>query len=114
MRVEAVRRVVSLIMGCTLAVAMVPAMADGDPTAGRKLAAQCAMCHGVDGIAKQPHVPHIAGESVIYLTKQLKAFRAGEREDPQMTLMAQPLSDEDIADLSAWYSSIQISATLPE
>mgnify|MGYP001136337752 CR=1 FL=1 len=102
------------LIALSLAVAMAPAMADGDPAAGRKLASQCAVCHGVDGIARQPHVPHIAGESVIYLTKQLKAFRAGEREDPQMTLMAKPLSDEDIANLSAWYASIRISAEMPE
>ena len=59
-------------------------------------------------------MPHLAGESEIYLTKQLKAFRDGERNDPQMSIMAKPLSDEDIANLAAWYSSIKISVTLPE
>ena len=59
-------------------------------------------------------MPHIAGESDIYLIKQLKAFRSGERQDPQMSVMAKPLSDEDIANLAAWYSSIKITVTLPE
>ena len=85
-----------------------------DAAAGRAKAKTCQTCHGIDGIAKQPNVPHLAGESEIYLTKQLKAFRDGERKDPQMSIMAKPLTDEDIANLAAWYSSIQITATLPE
>ena len=85
-----------------------------DAAAGRAKAKTCQTCHGIDGIAKQPNVPHLAGESEIYLTKQLKAFRDGERKDPQMSIMAKPLSDEDIANLAAWYSSIKISVTLPE
>ena len=85
-----------------------------DAAAGRAKAKTCQTCHGIDGIAKQPNVPHLAGESEIYLTKQLKAFRDGERNDPQMSIMAKPLSDEDIANLAAWYSSIKISVTLPE
>ena len=85
-----------------------------DAAAGRAKAKTCQTCHGIDGIAKQPNVPHLAGESEIYLTKQLKAFRDGERQDPQMSIMAKPLSDEDIANLAAWYSSIKITVTLPE
>jgi cytochrome c553 len=85
-----------------------------DAAAGRAKAKTCQTCHGIDGIAKQPNVPHLAGESEIYLTKQLKAFRDGERKDLQMSIMAKPLSDEDIANLAAWYSSIKITVTLPE
>lgn len=85
-----------------------------DAAAGRAKAKACQTCHGIDGLAKQPNVPHLAGESDIYLTKQLKAFRDGERKDPQMSIMAKPLSDEDIANLAAWYSSIKITVTLPE
>lgn len=104
----------TLALGLAAAVALGDAAAAGDPVAGRALAKRCAPCHGIDGIAKQPHVPHIAGESVIYLTKQLKAFRSGERQNEQMSLMAQPLTDEEIADLVAWYTSIEITAKLPE
>lgn len=85
-----------------------------DAAAGKVTAKKCQICHGIDGISKQAHVPHIAGESDIYLIKQLKAFRSGERQDPQMSVMAKPLSDEDIANLAAWYSSIKITVTLPE
>lgn len=106
-------RAITLAFGLAAAVALGDAVA-ADPVAGRALATRCAPCHGIDGIAKQPHVPHIAGESVIYLTKQLKSFRSGERRNEQMSLMAQPLTDEEIANLVAWYASIEITVTLPE
>ncbi len=104
----------TLAFGLAAAVALADTAAAADPVAGRALAKRCAPCHGIDGIAKQPHVPHIAGESVIYLTKQLKGFRSGERRNEQMSLMAQPLTDQEIADLVAWYASIEITAVLPE
>ncbi|MBY8975167.1 cytochrome c [Rhodobacteraceae bacterium NNCM2] len=85
-----------------------------DPAAGRKKAGQCRTCHGIDGIAQIPIAPHLAGESQIYLETQLKAFRSGKREHEMMTVVAKDLTDEDISDLSAWYSSIQITATMPD
>jgi cytochrome c553 len=86
----------------------------GDAAAGRAKAKVCQVCHGIDGVGKLPTVPNIGGESAIYLTKQLKAFRAGERTDPQMSIVAKPLTDEEIANLAAWYSSIKFSVTLPQ
>ena len=85
-----------------------------DAVAGRKKARACAACHGIDGIAKMPIAPHIAGESQVYLETQLKAFRSGKRENEIMSVVAGDLSDEDISDLAAWYSSIQFTVTLPE
>ncbi|QKV17721.1 c-type cytochrome [Oricola thermophila] len=85
-----------------------------DAAAGRIKAAACRTCHGIDGIAKIPIAPHIAGESEIYLQTQLKAFRSGKREHEIMSVIAKDLSDEDIADLAAWYASIRISVELPE
>ncbi len=90
-----------------------PALA-GDATQGRDKAKACAACHGIDGVAKMPHVPNIAGESTIYLEKQLKAFRSGERHDPMMSIIAEGLSDDDIANVSAWYAAIKVEVTLPE
>ncbi|MEQ9609044.1 MAG: cytochrome c, partial [Kiloniellaceae bacterium] len=77
-------------------------------------AKNCQTCHGIDGIARIPIAPHIAGESQIYLETQLKAFRSGKREHEIMSVVAKDLSDADIADLSAWYASIKITATMPE
>lgn len=85
-----------------------------DPAEGRKKARQCQTCHGLDGIATIPIAPHLAGESKIYLETQLKAFRSGKREHEMMSVVAKGLTDEDISDLSAWYASIRITATLPE
>ena len=88
--------------------------ASADAAAGREKAKACQTCHGIDGIAKIPIAPHIAGESEIYLQTQLKAFRSGKREHEIMSVIAEQLSDEDIVDLSDWYASIKISVEVPE
>ena len=85
-----------------------------DAAAGREKAAMCVVCHGLDGIAKVPDAPNLAGESAIYTTRQLEAFKSGERQHPQMSIIAQGLSDEDIADLAAWYASIKLTAEMPQ
>lgn len=103
----------AFLLAAALAAFALPAAA-GDAAAGRKKAGQCRTCHGLDGIAQIPIAPHIAGESEIYLETQLKAFRSGKREHEIMSVVASGLSDADIADLSAWYASIRIEATLPE
>lgn len=102
-----------LLLGlAAIALQALPAAA-ADAAAGRQKARQCQTCHGLDGIAKIPIAPHLAGESQIYLQTQLKAFRSGKREHEMMSVVAKGLSDEDIADLAAWYSSIEIQATMP-
>ena len=86
-----------------------------DPAAGKKVAqGTCAVCHGLDGIAKNPDAPHLAAENVEYLMRQLKAFKAGERKHEQMSIIAQGMSDEQMADVSAWYSQIKIKAEMPQ
>ncbi len=81
--------------------------------AGRQKAQACNVCHGPAGISQAPDTPHIAGQPVIYLTAQLKAYRNGTRKHEVMAVMAKPLTDDDIAALAAWYSSIKIEATAP-
>ncbi len=56
---------------------------------------------------------NIAGSPAMYLEKQLKAFRSEERKDETMNVVAKPLSDDDIADLAAWYSGLTVDVTLP-
>ena len=108
------RRIAMILAGVAIAgLAEVPAVA-ADPAAGRQKAQQCQTCHGIDGIARLPEAPHIAGESEQYLAAQLEAFRSGKRQHEIMSIVAQNLSDQDIADLAAWYSSIKISVEVPE
>ncbi|MGX0875444.1 cytochrome c553 [Roseovarius sp. MBR-154] len=84
----------------------------GDAQAGRKLATQCRTCHGIEGHAKMPIVPHIGGENPAYIEHQLTAFRDGQRVHEMMSVVAKSLSDQAIADLAAWYSAQEPVATL--
>jgi cytochrome c553 len=84
-----------------------------DAAAGRAKAAICTTCHGPDGMSRIPNAPHLAGQPELYLSEQLKAYRAETRKDPMMTVIAKPLSDQDIADLAAWYASIKVTAEPP-
>jgi cytochrome c553 len=89
--------------------------ASAQDTPGRQKVTQvCSVCHGVDGIGKNPDVPNLAGESPLYLEKQLKAFKSGERKHEQMSIIAKGLDNKDIADVAAWYSSLKISVQVPK
>lgn len=85
-----------------------------DPENGRKLARQCSVCHGKNGIAKDPEVANLAGQSAFYLEKSLKDYREGIREDRRMTLIVKNLSNDDIKDLAAWFASFKITVEVPE
>lgn len=86
-----------------------PAFAGGSVEAGeRKIQAKgCVTCHGPDGMGTMPIYPNLAGQSEVYLEQQLKAFRSGRRRGEQMSIIAKDLSDGDIADLAAYYASLE-------
>lgn len=77
----------------------------GDAEAGKAKAATCAACHGVDGNSVNPQWPKLAGQHAAYLTIAMKAYKSGDRKNPMMSPMAAPLSDEDIENLAAFFSS---------
>lgn len=84
--------------------------ARADAAAGQaKAAATCAVCHGPQGMAMQPDVPNLAGQSAIYLVEQLRNFRSGKRAHEVMAVIAKPLSNREIDDLAQWYSSLQVT-----
>ncbi len=86
------------------------AQAAGDAAAGETKAAVCAACHGKDGIALVPIYPNLRNQNAPYLESSLKAYREGQRAGGNaaiMTPMAKNLSDQDIADLAAYYSSME-------
>ena len=78
----------------------------GDAAAGKTKAASCAGCHGPAGVSNNPMWPNLASQKEGYLVKQMKAFRDGTRADPLMSPMSKPLTDSDIDNLAAYFSSL--------
>jgi cytochrome c553 len=105
----------SLVVSCSVS-------AQGSIEAGKAKSQTCVACHGADGNSQLTMYPKLAGQHAKYLEKQLKELKLGMtsggkqgRYDPVMSGMAMPLSDEDMADLSAYYASLPISSnTTPE
>ena len=100
----------SLFIG-TMTIAKATSAADAK--AGRTKSQPCSVCHGATGISTLPDAPNLAGQPEIYLSNQLRSYRSGERRHEVMSLVAKTLSDDDIADLAAWFSSIRIEAKPP-
>lgn len=86
------------------------AMAAGDVAAGQAKAAVCAACHGADGIAVIPGYPHLKGQNEQYIVTSINAYKNKERNGGLAAVMqaqAAMLSDADIANLAAYYSSLK-------
>ena len=86
------------------AVLATPAMAAGDAAAGEKKAAVCAACHGQDGNSPGGDFPSLAGQGEKYLAKQLADYKSGARKNAIMQGQAGGLSEQDMADLAAFYA----------
>ena len=86
----------------------------GDLASGKKLARKCSVCHGRDGISRDPEDPHLAGMSKLYFIKPMEACQSGQRQTRRMTIIAKPLSEADIEDLAEWFSQHTITVTAPE
>ena len=100
------------IFALTVSCATVSSMAQelkGDVSAGEQKNAMCIGCHGIAGYqASFPEVykvPMISGQGAKYIASSLNAYKKGERKHPTMRGIAEALSDQDIADLSAYYSA---------
>lgn len=78
-----------------------------DVAKGRAKAVQCQACHRMDGIARIPEAPNLAGQNEDYLIKAMKDFKSGARQNEMMSLVAKPLSDDDIANLAAFYHGLR-------
>ncbi|GAB4184716.1 MAG: c-type cytochrome [Wenzhouxiangellaceae bacterium] len=86
----------------------VTAQAEGDATAGQAKAAVCAACHGMDGNSTVAQWPKLAGQHADYLARQTRMVRDGQREVVEMVGIVAGLSDQDIADIAAYFSAQQI------
>ncbi len=86
----------------------------GNPDAARAKVSMCIGCHGIPmyhtAFPSVYHVPYIAGQSPQYTVQALKEYRAGERNHPSMQGIAKSLSDQDMADLAAYYGTSQEAA----
>lgn len=91
-----------------LAVIAAPAIAAGDAAKGREKVQMCQGCHGIEGwrtaFPEVYRVPRLAGQHEAYLVRALQAYRTGERNHPSMKAIAASLSDQDMADVAAYYA----------
>lgn len=96
-----------VLVGTLLLLGLGVARAEGDAAAGLEKSAMCAACHGVDGNSVAANFPKLAGQHNSYIIKQLSEFKAGTRKDTtgMMAAMVAALSEQDMADLAAYFSS---------
>ncbi len=92
------------LMVMLLALAPIMAVAVGDPEAGEEKSAVCAACHGMDGNSEVAEWPKLAGQHVDYAARQTRLVRDQIRDVPEMYPMVMDLSDQDIADIAAFYA----------
>ena len=83
-----------------------------------KAATICSGCHGMNGRAdsggNSPNVPNLFGQKRAYLEVKLLEYKSGKLQHEQMSLIAQMISEEDIKNVSLWYSSIKVQVFDPE
>jgi cbb3-type cytochrome c oxidase subunit III len=103
---------VSLLLSLGVSVAAHAADAGkivGDAEAGQAKTAVCGACHGADGNSPAPNFPKLAGQGERYLLKQLHDIKGGKRVVLEMTGMLDPLSEQDLADIAAYFASQNMS-----
>jgi cytochrome c553 len=103
----------ALVLLMVMPAAFSPPAWAGDAAAGRRKALQCQTCHGLDGLAKIPGAPNLAGQPEEYLVKSLTDYKTGARRNEVMSVVAPNLSELDIADLAAYFASIEIEVIMP-
>ena len=99
--------IATLSIACALLAS--PAAAQGNAERGAKLAYTCQGCHGIEGYRNaypSYRVPKLGGQKAAYLVAALQGYRDGSREHPTMQAQASSMSDEDMQDLAAYFSSV--------
>lgn len=103
------KKLVTLALLLSAALMVTAAGADGDAQAGKGKAAVCGACHGADGNSVGAQFPKLAGQNASYIATQLANFKSGKRQNPIMSGQAAALSEQDMQDLAAWFSSQTVS-----
>lgn len=94
------------LVGCWLSAGTAQqAFAGGDPAHGQELSKTCVACHGATGVSKTPNFPILAGQYEDYLIHSLQAYKSGARQNPIMKGIVAGLSEQDMEDLAAYFSS---------
>ena len=101
--------VISMLSAVFSLVSTQPLLAQGDAAAGQVKSALCATCHGAEGNSEISINPKLAGQNFNYIVKQLRDYKSGNRVNATMSAMVAALTDQDILDISAWYSSQQVT-----
>jgi cytochrome c553 len=98
----------NLAIGATLALGLSAslAIAGGNADAGKQKSTTCASCHGAEGISAVGMYPNIGGQYQDYLLHSLRAYKSGARQNAIMQGMVASLSDQDMQDLAAFFSSL--------
>jgi len=85
----------------------------GDAEAGKKVAEICTSCHGLQGISLAPGIPHLSGQHASYILKGLEVYTEGGRKVRTMHNTAELLSEQDKADVAAYYGSLTPFSEIP-
>ena len=103
-----IRTVTIAGLSAILSMLAAPLHAEGDAAAGKGKTAMCAGCHGIPGFRtaypETYRVPKLGGQNAGYIVNALKEYKAGNRQHPTMKAIAAGLTDQDMADLAAYYS----------
>jgi cytochrome c553 len=102
-----------MVFGAFLSCIVSTATDAADARAGRQKITVCQACHGLDGLSKNPEAPNLAGQIEGYLVKALTEYKSGARKNETMNIVAKDLADQDMADIAAYYSSIQVDVLPP-
>jgi cytochrome c553 len=100
------RALTLLSFGVALALASTSLLASSNIDNGKTKAATCVACHGADGNAVDPQYPRLAGQYNEYIQQALHEYKDGRRNNPIMKGFAATLSDQDIEDVAAYFSSM--------
>jgi len=99
------KQLTKMVFAVMLIAVSASVFASGNIEAGKEKSTACAACHGVDGVSASPMFPTIAGQHADYMLHALKGYKSGKRNNPVMQGTVATLTDEDMADLAAYFAS---------
>ncbi len=109
------RNVMKVVMTVGACLALSSAASARDAAAGKlKVQQACATCHGLYGKAQTPMTPNLAGQVPEYMAYQIRNYKTGKRSHEVMSVIAKSLSEEDIENVVAWYTSIKLTVEQPQ